>query len=358
MLKSMLRYWQRPSYRLLAVVVLLMTLLVWVELGISRATIPFPLDAKKTSVLHVLGARHGPNADASFEAWLDLASYEGKIVEMSTNGTVRRVSFFVNDTYINYLIDANTAIIRHNINSGSPQATYIRDELLFYRVAVERGVARVVNSGRINNRTTDVIKMSIEGAEIVANVDRETGLVLSQEISSPGQLTQMIETTYSVIEYLARLQVSDETFQLDLPAHINREEYYEVSGSEVNAPTLSYAVYAAPDTIGELIAEFRRLSTSDGVLSDAYYMIYRSEGGEVQVISSLPPDPKILEQQPSPLELSDVPKIMQIEGIQWEITSKSTLVRANATLDSTFVTIFAQDQQTLEKVAASLQRVK
>ena len=351
---------RRRSYLLAIAVLLVLALAIWAGTEISRASALDSLSPKGTSVLHIQAERKGPTNPTSLEAWIDLSNYEGKILEKSSDGAVTLVSAVVGNAAIDYLVDANHAVIRHFSDTSSPEAARIRDRLfVFYRIAAERG-ARIVGTGQIGDREVDVVEVSIEDATLLVSADKATGLILRQEITQLGQSTQTIETTYPLIEYMSRSAVPEELFRIDLPENVNREEYFEADSNDANAPAISYDIYAMADGFGELVAEFRRFSSSDSVSSDAYYMIYRGDVGEVQIISGLPPDPNLLSQSAQHGQMPDLisdAKVIEFEGAKWEINSAFGPVRASTTLDGTYVTIFAPNEETLKEVIASLKRL-
>lgn len=329
------------------------------SVAVGNASSLFGLVPGNTTVLHIQAIRRGPGADASLEAWLDLANYEGKIVEIALDGTVRRVKLVANNAYVLYLPQTRHAVIRRGFPSTSPFATSIRDELLSPRIAAERGVAQLVGTGMIGNRSTDRIQFSLDGIPVIADVDKQTGLMLRVENTASGHFPQqVIEITYPVVEYIRHLDVPQAVFQIDLPSDIEREEYTEGMPQTLGS-RLSYAIYMAPASEGKPITAFRRFSTLRGqVSSDAFYLIYRTAVGELQVISSLPPDPAT-RQVPGrgPIPTGQT-KTIKIGNIVWEAEATPGQFRAAANLGDAYVTIFTPNQEIFERVAASLQQLK
>ncbi len=344
-------FFKRHLLRSIALGTLLLGVVIWLGIQVSRANSPFGA-LPNDQVLHFQAEKTGNRATELLEVWLDLASNEGKVVVSSADGKVRHITSQLGDTYVSYTIDANFAVIRHDV----AQSTYIREQVLSYRTATERGLARTVASEHINGQPATVVQMPMDDTTISAYLDSETGLALREEAAQPGQSAQIVETKYSVLEYIPRSQVPKDAFQIDLPTDVNREEYFAANRID---PALEYAVYETTASVGELIAEFRRFSSSDGLASDGYYMIYRGDASEVQVISGLPPDSVVLNQTrtdqiPSLVESN----VIQINGTKWETTTMFGPFRGSALLDGTYVTIFAPNQKAFEVVASSLKRVR
>ncbi|MER3448134.1 MAG: hypothetical protein C4294_20215 [Nitrospiraceae bacterium] len=333
--------------------------IIMVGVGISNANTLFGLASGNTTVLHLQSTQRGGGADVSIEAWLDLANNEGKIVETASNGTLRRVELVANDTYIQYLAEANHAVIRRGLNPTSPFATVIRNQLFAPRIAAERGQAQVLGTGNIAGRVTDRLQLNFDDNPVIVDLDKTTGLTLRTEIKRPGLAPQTIETSYNLIEYVRRSDVPPKVFQLDLPANITREEYTEGLLQSGLTSGLGYAVYAAPSSEGAPIASFRRFSTARGqASSDNVYMIYRGLDGEIQVISGLPPDLTAIQASGRSPILAGNREKLELGGNVWELERENSgQVNARATLSDTYVTIHTPNRVVLERVAAGLQRL-
>ncbi len=221
-------------------------------------------------VLHIKGTKQGPQVHEMIEAWLDLATHEGMILQSSADGQLRRALLVAGDTYTQYLADANHVLVRQGFSNSSPFATRVRDELLTYRVAADHGTAERIGSGFVQGRVTDRIRRTLGASEsngfpiVVADVDRETGLVLREEaIMDEGGPPVVTETTYSVIELIDRSALPMDILQLRVPADASREEYVE-DGPSAAPSRPAYAVYAVPASEGSPVAQFRRTSTTPG----------------------------------------------------------------------------------------------
>lgn len=338
----------------LAFALVALLIFAWVGVGMSTAGSPFALVPGGATLLHAQGFRHAPGTEVAFEAWLDLTNNEGKIVEATPDGSPRQVQVVTGATNTLYLADAHHVVIRRNFNSASPFATQIRDRLLRYRVGAERGFAQVVGTSLVNGRQADRIQLSLDGSSIVADVDHATGLVLREEFAGPDRSQQTIETTYSLIEYVQRSAISDQVFQIDVPADVEREEYSE-GDAQAKDGSLSYRVYAAPASTGQLVAAFRRFSTAHGhAPSDAFYLIYRAPDGESQVISGSRPDLTAV-QVPvrGALPTGNLEKI-ELAGKLWDVEATPGQFRGSADLGDAFVTIFAPDRSRFERIAGAL----
>ena len=160
------------------------------------------------------------------------------------------------------------------------------------------------------------------------------------------------------MERVSRSSLPADVLQLNLPPGTSREEYTEdpVGHADPGTTGLPYAVYAAPASAGAPVAVFRRTSTApNGLSSDVYYLIYRTPDGEVQVLSGLRPDTPAGQGKKDPMDGNRSPMI-QIAGISWEVATSSREVQGKADLGDAFVTIYAPNQATFERIAASLVR--
>jgi hypothetical protein len=327
--------------------------------GSVAALAASPVD---TTVLHIQATRvvTGARGDTltSLEAWLDKTTGEGKIIETAADGTVKRIESFSDGTYTLYLGDARHVVIRSGLRPNGPYTGQVRAELLRYQVSLERGVGQLVGAGQIGGRATKRIRLEINGVPVVADVDPDTGLTLREEVSQPGGAREIRDTTYSAVQSVARADLGAHSFQPELPAGVSREEYADDQGGvPASAAGVSYAVYAAPLSAGLPAASFRRASGGPAVpTSDTYYLIYQTPEGEVQVLSSLPPDPAA-KQAKGPLP-TNATRPVAIGGTTWEVATSGTGIQARATLDDAYVTIFAPNQATFERIAQGLRRLK
>lgn len=311
------------------------------------------------TVLHARAVRTGPNTNDTLEAWLDLATGEGKIVEAAPDGTVRRVVAVVNNTHTLYLADRRHAVIRQGFGPNSPHAGGIRDELLGARRAADQGKARVIGSSSTGGRATDRVQTVAQGGVLRVDIDRATGLVLREEMITPGSPPQIRETSYSVIEHLGRTSLPMDTFAVSLPGDIGREEYTDgdPNNPQASSAGLPYAVYALPAATGVPVAAFRIASTTNGLPPrDGYYLIYNSADGQIQVVSGLAPNRLIHLDGGKPVPLTQS-QTVQFAGVAWEVQSSGEQFQASAQLAEAFVAIHAPSRAAFERVAASLQRL-
>jgi len=353
---------------LLLLPVLLIALLAAAGLVRVRAgarqdpTVALAAGPANATILHVrathtvTGAKGTPTT--LLEAWLDRATNEGKIVETTTAGTVKRIESFSGGTYTLYLGDARHAVIRRGLRPNGPYTEQIRDELLRYQVSLDRGVGQAIGSGQTGGRASNRVRLEIEGVAVLADIDPNTGLTLREEMSQPGGAREIRDTTYSVVESVARTDLTVNSFQPELPANISREEYADDQGAVLaSGAGVSYAVYAAPSSIGSPVASFHRASGGPSVpTSDTYYLIYSTADGEVQVLSGLPPD-TAAKQAKDPLP-ANTTQAVEIAGVTWEVGGSGGKVQAHATLDDAYVTIYAPNQATFERVVRGLQRLR
>lgn len=314
------------------------------------------------SVLHLQASRTGLGASDRLEAWLDLTTGEGKIIETGPDGTVRRVVAVANGTYTLHLADRRHVIVRRGFGPTSPHAGRIRNELFGPRMAVEQGRARVVGAGRIGDRTTDRVQFSLEDGTRVIDVDQETGLVLREEMVPSGSPVQIRETAYTTLEYVDRSSLSANAFEVSLPADGGREEYTESDPGNTppSSDGLIYTVYAAPASVGASTQAFRRFSTVPGgelPPSDSYYVMYRTADGEVSVRSSSP-DPATRQGTGGKSAPVRRPQTLDVAGVTWEIEPPPPgQFQASANLGDAYVTIFAPNRAIFERVAAGLRRL-
>lgn len=355
----------------LTLLVFLAAVILAVAVVFRAAPTPSRVEARRavagrpvaSAVVHIQATRSEPGAGARantvLEAWLDEATNEGKVVEAAPDGTVRRVESFADGTYTLYLADARHAVIRRGIGPNSPHATRIRTQLYLYRMATERGQARVIGNGRVGERATDRIQFEAGGMPIVADVDRVTGLALREELGPLDGARHVRETSYSKVAHISRASLPAKAFAVDLPPGTGREEYTERQGDSIRTDPIdgAYAVYALPARAGAPVAAFRRASAAPdgGPANDVYYLVYQTAGGEIQVVSSLPPDAAV-RQGKGPLPTSR-PQMVQIASVTWEAEPSGRGFQGSAYLGDAYVTIFAPDRATFERTAASLERL-
>lgn len=319
---------------------------------------------ENAAVLHLRAMRSGAGAGESLEAWLDLATNEGKIVETGPDGAVRRVTAVSNGVHTLYLADRGHAVIRRGFGPASPHAGRIRDELFGARRAAEQGNARVVGAGRVGDRVTDRIQVAAEGSTRTIDIDRETGLVLREEMSTPGGRLEVRETAYPLREHVSRASLPAGAFEVVLPADIGREEYTESDPGDAPAGSaeVPYAVYGASAGLGAPTHAFRRFSTTriahGPPPSDAYYLMYHSADGQVWVRSSSP-DPATRQAprggKPEPARHEES---LEVANAAWSVQVTSpTLFQASANLGDAYVTVGAPNRAAFERVAASLRRL-
>lgn len=334
-----------------------------ITFGVGRAVERLTVTPGGPTVLHIQARRDGAGPSTSLEAWLDMANYEGRIAEAALDGSNRQVTVVTNGTHSIYRSDENSgwAVIRRGIRPDSPFSTGIRDQLLVYRVAAERGTGKVVGTSDTGGRTVDRIQLSIEDGSVIADVDRESGVTMREEMSSPGLETAVRDTNYMLIEYIARSEVPPEVFLVDdLPADTSREEYDENYDYQTQAGDRRYAVYVVTSE-GSPINSFRYRSTSrEGLSSDKVYITYRSDRsdfGEVQVLSGLPPNPTFLNLPPGKGSINPPKETVVIAGRVWFVESSPGRVWGSTTLEDAYVTIYAPNRPVFDRAAASLQKV-
>jgi hypothetical protein len=147
-------------------------------------------------------------------------------------------------------------------------------------------------------------------------------------------------------------------FEVTLPDDIGREEHTEGNPANPRPGSLglAYAVYAAPADTGSPNAAIRTKASAPGQpTTDAFSLIYRTEGGDVQVISRLAPDRRSDGGKPMP---PSRPQTLTVAGVTWEVIgSTPQRFNAGADLGDAYVSIQAPNQAAFERVASALQHV-
>jgi hypothetical protein len=322
-----------------------------------------PINAEAGSpdaaVLHVRAARNddvtGRVRSTQIEAWFDTATGEGKLVERTPDGALINIVAFANGTLTTYRGDARQAIIRRNVRAGSSSANRLRFELFRYAEAAKLGSGQIIGRGQIGQTSTERVRIEVEETPITADIDPATGLTLREEFAPVGDKTYIRETTYNLIERVARSSIPADVWRVDLPPGIGVEEYNDGPAGHVDNGELAALPYVAygPTNEGQPVAAFRRNSAApSGPRSDAYYLIYRVSEGEVQVISAVAPDPAF--QSAPKMVPQQRPVTVQIGGTTWTLTATSQGVQGSADLGGTLVTIVAPTQSVFERVAGNL----
>ncbi len=345
-----MRYRARVALRwsvvagLVAIAIASLALIAAVNFG--RARSPFPEPPAGKPILHVQATRAEPGHTTELEAWVNLSTGEGKVIERAAGGTLQRVELVHDDEYLFYLADAAHLVRWQNLDPNSPLRGRLLDELLGVRLAVEEGRAQIIGSGTDGGRQTVHVRFTTAGGiPVVATLDAATGLIVRTE-SSQGQQPEVVDITYHTIEYLAPEQVPPDLAAVPIPAGASTEEYWDRVLS-VPLPTLPYDVYVA-DFGSSPVAMFRRVSNSSGLTSDRVYVIYRTASGEVQVISGGGPS------QPGQMPGDPAPGTVEVAGTRWHVETGPGGVQGSAQLGRTVVTIAAPDLELFQHAASTL----
>uniref|UniRef100_A0A831T902 MucB/RseB N-terminal domain-containing protein n=1 Tax=Thermorudis peleae TaxID=1382356 RepID=A0A831T902_9BACT len=329
---------------LVAIAVASLALIAAVNFG--RARSPFPEPPAGKPILHVQATRAEPGRTTELEAWVNLSTGEGKVIEHAAGGGLQRVELVQDGEYLLYLADAAHVVRWHNLDPNSPLRGRLLDELMGVRLAVEEGRAQIIGSGTDGGRQTVRVRFTTaEGSAVVATLDAENGLIMRAE-SSQGQQREVVDITYHTIEYLAPEQVPPDLAAVPIPAGASTEEYWD-RALNTQALNLSYDVYVA--NLGSPpLATFRRVSNSSGVTTDRVYVIYRTASGEVQVISGSGPD------QPGQMPGDQAPGVVEVAGTRWHVETGPGGVQGSARLGKTVVTITAPDMELFRRAASTL----
>lgn len=329
---------------LVAIAVASLALIAAVNFG--RARSPFPEPPAGKPILHVQATRAELQRSTELEAWLDLSTGEGTVIEHAAGGGLQRVELVHDDEYLLYLADAAHVVRWHNLDPNSPLRGRLLDELLGVRLAVEEGRAQIIGSGTDGGRQTVQVRFTTdEGIPVIATLDAATGLVIREE-SDQGQQPEVVDITYHTIEYLAPEQVPRDLAAVPIPAGASTEEYWD-RALNTQALDLSYDVYVA-DLGSPPVATFRRVSNSSGVATDRVYVIYRTASGEVQVISGSGPD------QPGQMPGDPATVTVEVAGTRWYVETGPGGVQGSARLGRTVVTITAPDLELFQRAASTV----
>lgn len=329
---------------LVTIAIASLALIATVRLG--RARSPFPEPPAGKPILHIQATRAEPERSTELEAWLDLSTGEGTVIEQAAGGGLQRVELVDDGEYLLYLGDAAHVVRWHNLDPNSPLRDRLLDELLGVRLAVEEGRAQIIASGTDGGRQTVRVRLTTaEGIPVIATLDAATGLIIRQE-REQGQQPEVVNITYHAIEYLAPEQVPPDLAAVSIPAEASSEQYWD-RALGATLPTLSYDVYVA-DLGSSPVATFRRVSNSSGVTADRVYVIYRTASSEVQVISGRGPD------QPGQMPGDPAPVTVEVAGTRWYVETGPGGVQGSAWLGQTVVTIAAPDQELFQRAASTL----
>lgn len=325
--------------------------------GLSDAFAARPRDA---NVLHLRATKSGFGPETMMEAWLDLTTNEGKIVEAAPDGTVRRIEAVAGDMTVEYRAEIGAATIRRGFGSTSPYALRIRNQLRGPHASVERGQGQVVGQGRVGDHATDRIRVVGEGRTYVADVDRATNLVLREEVAGSDGFREVQETTYSTIEHIGRASLAADSFAVALPNDVRLEQYTDGDPRDPQPATagVDYAVYTLPSGIGGPTSVFRRVSNGPGrPSSDSCYLSFEGATGEVTVRSSSS-DPATRQSIGGKPPLPRKVETLRITSATWEVDlDVPGKFQASATLGDAYVTIYAPDRATFERAVIALQRL-
>lgn len=174
------------------------------------------------------------------EFWYDPSTKDARYEQGGTDGEVRHITLRRGLTASTWTSDGGVTMVEHTtyVSEINPALQYARNPFLRYKDAVAHGRAELLRSEMVNGRRVDVLedKQVFDGGQEVTlhiRVDRESGLTHSMVFFEDGGATGLREmyrkhTSYSVIEYVPRDQVPQDTFSVPKVSRSTHRTYMTI----------------------------------------------------------------------------------------------------------------------------------
>ncbi len=180
-------------------------------------------------VLHVILRRSGGSLEQDFyvvEIWLDETRGNSRAVFRDSDGNrIGEILIRGNKRYDSANIGPapGTEFIAADTENAILKG--VGEQLWRYKWLLEKGQATVVWSGVIDGRRVlrvEVYPACCDNEKVVALVDEETKLPLTETTYRNGQEISTIISTYEVIERIKRSDLPAGTFESDIPRNVHR----------------------------------------------------------------------------------------------------------------------------------------